>query len=78
MSDFAKLIEEFKGKLSKARSSKEVETIRLAIFGKNGLINLKFKTLASLSADQKAAVQAASDKYGIPVSYTHLTLPTKA
>ena len=39
MSDFAKLIEEFKDKLSKAISSKEVETIRLEILPLNSSIN---------------------------------------
>ena len=56
MSDFAKLKEEFKDKLFKAQSSKEVETIRLEIFGKNGLINSEFKKLGSLSADHKKKV----------------------
>ena len=48
MSDFAKLKEEFKDKIFKAQSSKEVETIRSEIFGKNGLINSEFKKLGKL------------------------------
>ena len=39
MSDFAKLKNQFKDKLTKARNSKEVDIIRTEIFGKNGLIN---------------------------------------
>ena len=53
MSDFAKLKEEFKDKIFKAQSSKEVETIRSEIFGKNGLINSQFKKLGSLSPEDK-------------------------
>ena len=49
MSDFEKL----KDKLSKAQSSKEVEAVRGEIFGKNGLINLEFKKLGSLSTEDK-------------------------
>ena len=56
MSDFAKLKEEFKDKLSKAKSSKEVEALRLDIFGKNGLINSEFKKLGSLSPNEKKKV----------------------
>ena len=56
MSDFAKLKEEFKNKLSKAKSSKEVEALRLDIFGKNGLINSEVKKLGSLSPNEKKKV----------------------
>ena len=49
MSDFEKL----KEKLIKAQSSEEVEIVRGEIFGKNGLINLEFKKLGSLSPDDK-------------------------
>ena len=52
MSDFEKL----KDKLSKAQSSKEVEAVRGEIFGKNGLINLEFKKLGSLSPEDKKKV----------------------
>ena len=41
MSDFEKLKEDLKNKLSKVQSSKEADTIKLEIFGKNGLINSK-------------------------------------
>ena len=53
MSDFAKLNEEFKYKLSKAKNSKEVDIIKADIFGKNGLINSEFKKLGSLSPENK-------------------------
>ena len=56
MSDFAKLKEEFKIKLSQARSSKEVETIRSEIFGKNGLLNSEFKKLGLLPPEKKKKV----------------------
>ena len=45
MSDFAKLKDELKDKLSKAQNSGEIDTIRTEIFGKNGLINSEFKKL---------------------------------
>ena len=41
MSDFEKLKDELKLKLSEAKNSQEVDIIRTNIFGKNGLINLK-------------------------------------
>ena len=53
MSDFAKLNEEFKYKLSKAKNSKEIDIIKADIFGKNGLINSEFKKLGSLSPENK-------------------------
>ena len=53
MSDFAKLKKEFNDKIFKAKSSKEVETIRLEVFGKNGFINSEFKKLASISPEDK-------------------------
>ena len=49
MSDFEKL----KDKLTKAKSSQEVDIIRTEIFGKNGLINSEFKKLGSLSPEDK-------------------------
>ena len=53
MSDFAKLKDELKDKLSKAQNSGEIDTIRTEIFGKNGLINSEFKKLGKLSPDEK-------------------------
>ena len=56
MSDFEKLKDELKLKLSEAKNSQEVDIIRTNIFGKNGLINLEFKKLGSLSPDDKKKV----------------------
>jgi len=53
MSDFEKLKEDFKNKLSKAQNSKEVDSIRAEIFGKKGFINLEFKKLGLLSPEDK-------------------------
>jgi len=53
MSDFEKLKNELKDKLTKAQNSKEVEIVRLEIFGKNGFINSQFKTLGLLSPEDK-------------------------
>ena len=56
MSDFEKLKDELKLKLSEAKNSQEVDIIRTNIFGKNGLINSEFKKLGSLSPDDKKKV----------------------
>ena len=56
MSDFEKLKEDFKNKLAKAQSFKEVNELRAEIFGKKGFINSEFKKLGSLSPDDKKEV----------------------
>ena len=56
MSDFEKLKEELKDKLFKAQNSQEVDIIRTEIFGKNGLINLEFKKIGSLSPEDKKKI----------------------
>ncbi len=56
MSDFEKLKEDFKNKLAKAQSFKEVNEIRAEIFGKKGFINSEFKKLGSLSPEDKKEV----------------------
>ena len=56
MSDFEKLKNELKVKLSEAKNSKEVDIIKTNIFGKNGLINSEFKKLGSLSPDDKKKI----------------------
>ena len=56
MSDFEKLKKEFEVKIDNAQNSKEVEIIRLEIFGKNGFINSQFKKLGSLSPEDKKNV----------------------
>ena len=53
MSDFEKKILEFKNRLNITQDSKEIESIRADIFGKNGFINSQFKKLGSLSEDEK-------------------------
>ena len=53
MSDFEKLKDKLKDKLTKVQSSQEVETVRSEIFGKNGLINLEFKKIGSLPPEDK-------------------------
>ena len=56
MSDFEKLKDELKLKLSEAKNSQEVDIIKGNIFGKNGFINSEFKKLGSLSPDDKKKV----------------------
>ena len=56
MSDFEKLKEELKYKLSKAESSKDVDIIRTEIFGKNGLINSDFKKIGTLPEEDKKKI----------------------
>ena len=56
MSDFEKLKDKLKDKLTKAQNLQEVEIVKGEIFGKNGLINLEFKKLGSLSPDDKKKV----------------------
>ena len=53
MSDFEKLKDKLKDKLTKAQTSEDVEIVRGEIFGKNGLINLEFKKIGSLSPEDK-------------------------
>ena len=53
MSDFAKIKDQLKDKLTKAQTTKEVDIIRAEIFSKNGLINSEFKKLSSLSPEYK-------------------------
>ena len=53
MSNFEKLKDQLKNKLTKAKSSKEVDIIRAEIFGKNSLINSEFKKLGSLPPEDK-------------------------
>ena len=53
MSDFEKLKNNLKDKLTQAQTSNEVDIIRAEIFGKNGLINSEFKKLGSLSPEDK-------------------------
>ena len=69
MSDFEKLKDKLKDKLTKAQSSQEVETVRSEIFGKNGLINLEFKKIGSLPPEDAKKV-ANSGCNGVIVGST--------
>ena len=53
MSEFEKKILEFKEKIKVAKSLSELTKINSEIFGKNGIINLEFKKLGSLSPDER-------------------------
>ena len=72
MSDFKKLKDELKVKLSEAKNSQEVDIIRTNIFGKNGLINSEFKKLGSLSLEDKKKV--ASEINNVKQELTKLFL----
>ena len=56
MSDFEKLKEDFKNKLSKAQNSKEVDVIRAEIFSKNVFINSEFKKIGTLPEQYKKKI----------------------
>ena len=45
MSEFEKKITEYKGKIKLSTNIEEIESLRLDLFGKNGVINLEFKKL---------------------------------
>ena len=62
MSDFEKLKNELKLKLNEAKNSQELDIIRTNIFGKNGLINLEFKKLGSLSPEDKKKIASEINK----------------
>ena len=53
MSEFEKKIFEFKEKIKDAKNLSELNKISSEIFGKNGIINLEFKKLGSLSPDER-------------------------
>ena len=53
MSEFEKKIFEFKEKIKVAKNLSELTKISSEIFGKNGIINLEFKKLGSLSPDER-------------------------
>ena len=71
MSDFEKLKDQLKNKLTKADSSEEADIIRTEIFGKNGLINSEFKKLGSLSPEdkKKAASEINSAKQELTILF---------
>ncbi len=53
MSEFEKKISEYKEKISNSKDLKELLLINSEIFGKNGILNLEFKKLASLPDKEK-------------------------
>ena len=53
MSEFEKKIFEFKEKIKVAKNLSELTKISSEIFGKNGIINLEFKKIGSLSPDER-------------------------
>ncbi len=63
MSDFEKLKENFKDKLAKAQSLKEVNDIRTEIFGKKGFINSEFKKIGSLPTESKKDVASKINNF---------------
>jgi len=63
MSDFEKLKEDYKNKIIKAQSLKEVNDIRSEIFGKKGFINLEFKKIGSLSPEDKKEVASKINNF---------------
>ena len=53
MSEFEKKILEFKEKIKVVKNLPELTKINSEIFGKNGIINLEFKKLGSISPDER-------------------------
>ena len=62
MSEFEKKISEYKEKIYNSKDLKELLSISSEIFGKNGIINLEFKKLGSLSAEEKKNFAASINK----------------
>ncbi len=62
MSEFEKNISEYKEKINNSKDLKELLSISSEIFGKNGIINLEFKKMSSLSADEKKIFAANINK----------------
>ena len=58
MSEFEKKISEYKNKLKSSNELKQIESLNAEIFGKNGIINLEFKKIGSLSVDKKKVLAA--------------------
>ena len=62
MSEFEKIITEYKDKINNSKNSQEILTINSEIFGKNGIINTEFKKLGSLTAEEKKNFAANINK----------------
>ncbi len=63
MSEFEKKIIEYKQKIKNSKDLKDLLSINSEIFGKNGIINLEFKKLASLTAEEKKNFAASINKF---------------
>ena len=63
MSEFEKKIIEYKQKIKNSKNLKDLLSINSEVFGKNGIINLEFKKLASLSAEEKKNFAANINKF---------------
>ena len=53
MSEFEKKIAEYKNKINSCLKVGELDSLKLEVLGKNGLINLEFKKLSDLSIEEK-------------------------
>ena len=62
MSEFEKIITEYKDKINNSKNSQEILTINSEIFGKNGILNLEFKKLGSLPLEEKKNFAANINK----------------
>ena len=68
MSEIKNIRDQFVSKLENDLSIDQINEIKTDLFGKNGLISSKFKTIGSISESDRK--KFASDLN--PVSYTHL------
>ena len=62
MSEFEKIITEYKDKINNSKNSQEILTINSEIFGKNGIINSEFKKLSSIPPEKKKIFAANINK----------------
>ena len=62
MSEFEKIITEYKDKINNSKNSQEILTINSEIFGKNGIINSEFKKLSSIPPEEKKNFAANINK----------------
>ena len=62
MSEFEKIITEYKDKINNSKNSQEILTINSEIFGKNGIINSEFKKLSSIPPEEKKIFAANINK----------------
>ncbi len=62
MSEFEKKIIEYKEKIKSSNNLKDLLSVNTEIFGKNGIINLEFKKLSSISDEKKKNFAANINK----------------